>query len=96
MGDSPRLSRLAYFAMMPTIIPPITGDRNYPRAELVMSRADEVGGEVVIKENIGEQADQLVQHERDPTRDQPNPRREKRHQHHAELRRSRESVIAAF
>jgi hypothetical protein len=24
MGDSPRLSRLAYFAMMPTIIPPIT------------------------------------------------------------------------
>jgi hypothetical protein len=32
-----------------------------------MSRADEVCGEVVIKENIGEQADQLAQHERDPT-----------------------------
>jgi hypothetical protein len=62
MGDSTRLSRLAYFAMMPTIIPPIAGDRNYPQAELVMSRADEVGGEVVIKENIGEPADQLVQH----------------------------------
>ena len=48
---------------------------------------------MVIKENIGEQADQLVQHERDPTRYQPNPRREKRYQHHGGTCAGRESPL---
>src|SRR5580698_5933710 len=40
-------------------------DRNHPQAKLVMSRAQEFRNEAMVKENIGEQANQLVQDKRD-------------------------------
>jgi hypothetical protein len=55
MGDSPRLSRLAYFAMMPTIIPPITfgpacNETGNIMRDYVLIESDPYGQEMLRRE----------------------------------------------
>ena len=69
-------------------------NRDHPQPKLIVARAYELSDEAVVKENVGEQADQFVQHERNQPREQPDAGCKKRYQHHAELRRFRQSYVS--
>ena len=78
-----------YFAITPTISPPITGTRITHGPRCVKPHTRERRRPPMKEKQIGEQPDQLVERVSHQPRDQPNPRRQKRHQHNPKLRRLR-------
>ena len=65
-----------YFAMTPTMSPPMTGIGMTHKSQMIVASAGEVGHEAAVERNVGEQADELVQQKRDAPGDQANRRRQ--------------------
>ena len=62
-------------------------NQNYPPAEMVIPRADELGRKAVIEDKVGEESDQLVQRKGDEAGEKSDSACQKRNQHHAKLGR---------